>query len=190
MIKRAATTLFVALLICFAIQNASAATLNPTLASQLNKTADTTSVGTVIVAFNTNNGLNDSHLAVLRGIGITKGITFQNLGMVAFPATAGQVRALAANGAVRSVWSNDRLQYFDKEARTLTGVERLRTDSAFTRTNGGLPVSGKGDFSVVINDSGIDATHDDLKLGNNVIQNIQIVTDTDYSVRLYAAPDG
>lgn len=179
MIKRAATTLFLALLICFAIQNASAATLSPTLASQINQTADTTSVDTVIVAFNTNSGLNDSHLAVLRGIGITKGITFQNLGMVAFPATVGQVRALAANGAVRSVWSNDRLQYFDKEARTLTGVERLRTDSAFTRTNGGLPVSGKGNFSVVINDSGIDATHDDLKLGNNVIQNIQIVTDTD-----------
>ncbi len=47
------------------------------------------------------------------------------------------------------------------------------------RGNGGLPVSGKGDFSVVINDSGIDATHPDLQLGKNVIQNVFIATGTD-----------
>src|SRR6185295_4320825 len=56
-------------------------------------------------------------------------------------------------------------------------VDRVRSDAAFTSFNGGLPVSGKGAFSVVINDSGIDARHDDLKLGTHVIQNVQIVTD-------------
>ena len=40
-----------------------------------------------------------------------------------------------------------------------------RTDRSFTNANGGLPVSGRGDFSVVINDSGIDATHPDLQFG-------------------------
>ena len=83
------------------------------------------------------------------------------------------------NGAVVSIWSNDRLQYFDNQSRTVTGVERVRVDANFTRLNGGLPVSGAGNFSVVINDSGIDATHDDLKLGKNVIQNVHVVTDTD-----------
>src|ERR687890_260778 len=136
-------------------------------------------VGTVIIALNPNSGLNPPHLDALRAVGITKGITLNRLGMVAAVATAGQVRALASNPSVRSVWFNDRLHYHDAEARTLTGVDRLRTDRGFTTRNSGLPVSGRGDFSVVINDSGIDATHPDLQLGKNVIQNVFIATGTD-----------
>ena len=159
--------------------NVSAATIGPSLQSKLNGLASDAQVGTVIIAFNTTRGLQTAHLDALRGVGITKGVTLDRLGMVAAVATAGQVRALAGDASVRSVWFNERLSYFDKEARMLTGVERLRTDRGFTAANGGLPVSGKGDFSVVINDSGIDATHPDLQLGKNVIQNIQILTDTD-----------
>ena len=169
----------VALLAIIAAANVSAATLGPSLQAKLNGLAADAKVGTVIIAFNTTQGLQPSHLDALRGLGITKGVTLNRLGMVAAVATAGQVRALAGSGAVRSVWFNDRLSYYDKEARTLTGVERLRTDRGFTTRNGGLPVSGRGDFSVVINDSGIDATHPDLQLGKNVVQNLQILTDTE-----------
>ncbi|HST54178.1 MAG TPA: S8 family serine peptidase [Pyrinomonadaceae bacterium] len=178
MLKRipaALTTLVLLFLVASA--DAQAAVIGPSLQKKLAGLSTDAKVGTVIVAFNTTNGLQDSHLNVLRSLGITGGITLNRLGMVAVVATAGQVRALAANSAVRSVWSNDRLYYFDKETSTLTGVERMKTDPAFTRANGGLPVSGKGDFSVVINDSGIDATHPDLQLGKNVIQNVQILTD-------------
>ncbi|MDT5293472.1 MAG: hypothetical protein QOJ76_352, partial [Acidobacteriota bacterium] len=161
------------------LANVSAATLGPSLKSKLSGLAADAKVGTVIIAFNTQNGLQPSHLNVLRSLGITSGITLNRLGIVAAVATAGQVRALAARPEVRSVWANDRLHYLDKEARTLTGVERVKTDRSFTLANGGLPVSGKGDFSVVINDSGIDATHPDLQLGKNVIQNIQMLTDTE-----------
>lgn len=178
MIRRTATALMAALLISIAVHVAAAATLSPALQSKLSQVTNSTSVGLVIVAFNTNNGLSAAHLNVLRGVGITKGTTLQRLGMVAVTATAGQVRSLATNPSVRSVWSNDRLQYFDNETSTLTGVDRVRSTAAFTSANGGLPVSGKGAFSVVINDSGIDARHDDLKLGTHVIQNVQIVTDT------------
>ncbi|MGH9942399.1 MAG: S8 family serine peptidase, partial [Pyrinomonadaceae bacterium] len=137
-------------------------------------------LGAVIVAFNTTGGLNESHLGVLRGVGINGGYTFQHLGMVGVPAVnAAQVRALAANPAVRSVWSNDQLEYFNNQARTVAGVDRVRTDANFTRTNGGLPVSGAGDFSVMVIDSGVDATHNDLKLGSKVVQNVQIVTSTE-----------
>jgi len=177
MIRRTATALMAALLISVAVHATAAATLSPALQSKLSQVTNSTSVGLVIVAFNTNSGLSAAHLNVLRGVGILKGTTLQRLGMVAVVATAGQVRALAANPSVRSVWSNDRLQYFDAETSTLTGIDRVRSDPAFTSTNGGLPVSGKGNFSVVINDSGIDARHDDLKLGTHVIQNVQIVTD-------------
>jgi serine protease AprX len=60
----------------------------------------------------------------------------------------------------------------------LTGVDRLRSDPEFTRLDGGLPVSGKGNFAVLINDSGIDGTHPDLHYPDHVIQNVQSFTDT------------
>src|SRR6267154_1795857 len=163
----------------FFLGAASAGTLGPTLSVKLSGLADSAPVGVVVVAFNTSGGLATSHLNLLRSIGITKGITYARLGMVGAPATAGQVRALAANSAVRSVWSNDRLTYYNNQTRVLCGVDRLRTDPAFTNANGGRPVSGAGNFAIVINDSGIDATHPDLHFPEHVIQNVQIVTDTE-----------
>ena len=178
--KTTAARLVAALLLGFALTSlASAATLSQTLTNQLNTLNDAANVGIVIVSFNTNSGLNESHLNTLRSVGINKGFTFQNLGMVATPATVGQVRALLGNNAVRSVWSNDKLSYFMDQARTITGVEKLRLDSQLTTRNGGTPVSGRGDFSALIIDSGIDATHADLRLGPKVIQNVQVLTSTD-----------
>ncbi|MDQ1590451.1 MAG: serine protease AprX [Pyrinomonadaceae bacterium] len=176
-------TLLAAIILCFALgASATAATprLSRALSTQLASLGDAAKVGTVIVAFDTRDGLKDSHLSVLRSLGITRAITYPRLGMVALPAaTAGQVRALAASSAVRSVWDNERIHYYDLQARTLTGVERIRTNNIFRQQNGGWPVSGKGDFSVLVIDSGVDATHDDLKLGQTVIQNVQVLTGTD-----------
>jgi serine protease AprX len=179
MIRRGFQIIALALALLAGASISNAATLSPTLQSTLASAADSAQVGIVIVSFNTTNGINSSHLDVLRGLGITRGLTLNKLGMVATPATAGQVRALSANPAVRSVWSNDRLYYFMNQARVLAGVDRLRQDRAFTLANGGQTVSGAGNFSVVINDSGIDATHGDLSFGSHVIQNVQILTDTD-----------
>jgi serine protease AprX len=155
---------------------ASAATLSPTLQSQLSTLTDTASVGVVIVSFKTSDGLKDAHLDALRALGIRGGVTFPNLGMVGAHATVAQVKALASDPSVRSVWSNDQLEYYLDQARVLAGVNRIRTDPGFTAANGGLPISGKGDFSVLVIDSGIDATHADLKLGQSVIQNVQVLT--------------
>jgi serine protease AprX len=179
-LKKFAITMIATLILGTALTT-QAATLSPTLNAKLAGLSNNSNVGVVIVAFKTSNGLNDSHLNVLRSVGINGGYTFQQLGMVATVATAGQVRALSANSAVRSIWSNDRLYYFDNQARTLVGLDKLRTDAAITRANGGLPVSGQGNFSVVINDSGIDATHQDLQFGTHVIQNVQQATDTETS---------
>lgn len=178
-------TLLLYLVMC---AQASGATLSPTLQSKLASLGDGANAGVVIVAFRTTNGLNPSHLNVLRAVGITGGKTLNQLGMVATTATVGQVRALSANADVRSIWSNDQLDYFMDQARVLIGIDRLRTDGAFTFANGGLPVSGQGNFSVVINDSGIDATHNDLKFGSKVIQNVLIVTDTETDNQHSAQP--
>jgi serine protease AprX len=154
------------------------ATIGPKLRSQLEGLGDTASVGMVVVTFHTTNGLQDSHLGVLRSVGVTGGQTFPTLGMVAQPMTAGQVRALAANAAVRSIWSNDPLVYYMNQARVMGGVAKLQSDGAFTVRNGGMPVSGAGDFSVLVIDSGIDATHADLPFGTKVIQNVHPVLAT------------
>jgi len=155
---------------------AQAAQISPNLQKQLPGLTDASSVGTAIVAFNTSSGLNASHIDVLRSVGVTGGKTFPTLGMVAMDLTAGQVRTLAANPAVRSIWSNDKLYYYMHQAKVLTGVDKLRADRAMQTANGGMPVSGAGDFSVLVIDSGVDATHEDLKLGTKTIQNVQVLS--------------
>jgi serine protease AprX len=161
----------VAVTVLFASAAMAAASLSPRLQAKIAGLANSASAGIAVVSFKTTSGLNTTHLNILRGVGITSGVTYQNLGMVAVELNVGQVRALAANPSVRSIWSNDQLTYHMNAARMLTGVDRLRTDAGFTFRNGGMPVSGSGDFSVFVIDSGIDATHADLPLGTKVIQN-------------------
>jgi len=179
-VKRFMGLVFAFVLVCVSYgQSYGAATLSPTLQQQLNGIADNVSVGVVIISFNTSSGLTENHLNILRGLNVSKGVTYPTLGMVGAALNAGQVRALASNPSVRSIWSNDRQIYHMNQARVLTGVDKLRTDGAFTLRNGGMPVSGAGDFSVFVIDSGIDATHADLPLGTKVIQNTQRVVSTD-----------
>ncbi len=154
-----------------AVRSASAAKLGPTLVTKLNGLANAAPVGTVIVAFNTNSGLTSSHLLTLTLAGVVRGTTLPHLGMVAIPATAGQVRALSANPSVRSIWLNDRLHYLNDQTRTLTGVDRMRADPDFANLHQGLPVTGQG-IGLMINDSGIDGTHPDLSFGPHVVQNV------------------
>ncbi len=154
---------------------AHAASLSTALSSRLSRLSNDADAGMVIVSFNTASGLQESHLNVLRGVGVTGGQTFPTLGMVAQPMTVGQVRLLSTNPAVRSLWSNDALMYYMHQARVLGGVHRLQSDSGFNVRNGGMPVSGTGDFSVLVIDSGVDATHGDLPFGVKVVQNVHPV---------------
>lgn len=177
-IKRVISSLLAAAVIVLAFTGVRAAGLSPDLKTKLDTSAADASVGVVIVSFQ-GDGLQAFHLDLLRSLGINDGVTFQNLGMVGAVLNVGQVRALSSNPAVKSIWTNERLQYHMNHARVMTGVEKLRADSSFTFRNGGMPVSGAGDFSVCVIDSGIDATHADLPLGTKVIQNTQRVVSTD-----------
>ncbi len=74
----------------------SAAVLGSSLQAKLATALPNDTVGVAIVSFNDNDaGLTVAHLDILRGLGITAGQRLPNLGMVAFPATAAHVRALA-----------------------------------------------------------------------------------------------
>ena len=147
-VRRVASLLSIAVISGILFLNVQAATLSPELQSQIAGISDDGSVGVVIVSFDTSSGLNESHINVLRGIGVDSGVTFQNLGMVGAVLNAGQVRALASNTSVRSIWTNDELSYYMNQARVVTGTDKIRTDSAMTLRNGGMPVSGsdRGDL--------------------------------------------
>lgn len=110
-------------------------------------------------------------LNLLKAVGLTKGVVFNELPIAGVLATKAQVEELAKNKDVLSIYYNKPLQYENKEATELTGVDRLRTEDTFRKANGGLPVSGKG-VGVVINDSGVDGTHKDLEFGSHLVQNV------------------
>lgn len=142
------------------------ATVDPELRAALatNPTAE------VVVTFNGDGAPQLSQLNLLKQLGITTGITFQAVPIAGVIATAAQVEELAKNPAVRSLYINKQLDYYNYHDTNLTGVRRLRNDKDVTARNGGIPVSGRG-VGVLINDSGVDGTHDDIKLGTHLVQN-------------------
>ncbi|PVY42962.1 S8 family serine peptidase [Pontibacter virosus] len=144
------------------------ATVDPELRQALNSSLLPQQV---IVTFYGDKAPSSSNILSLNLLGITTGVSLQSLPIVGVLATAAQVDALAKNTQVRSLYLNKKLTYYNYHDTHLTGVQRLRNDMEMTTRNGGLPVSGKG-VTVVINDSGVDGTHEDLKLGKNLKQNV------------------
>ncbi|KUG08528.1 S8/S53 family peptidase [Solirubrum puertoriconensis] len=128
-------------------------------------------VAQVIITFKGDGAPQVAQLSLLQQLGLTKGITLRSLPIVGSLATAAQVQALAQRPEIRSIYLNKRLQYYNYDATHLTGVKRLRTDANLIARNNGMPVSGKG-IGVVINDSGVDGTHEDIKSGTHLVQNV------------------
>lgn len=122
----------------------------------------------VIVSFDGDAPLTSDQRQRLAALGL-KGVTMRSLPMAGVLATPAQVDALLAMDDVRSVWLNDVLDYENREATALTGVDRARTDRNLRI--GGFPVSGLG-IGVLVNDSGVDGTHPDLKFPEHVKQNV------------------
>jgi subtilisin family serine protease len=122
----------------------------------------------VIVTFHGDSAPTDEQRQRLAGLGLT-GVTLNSLPIAGVLATPAQINALLAMDDVRSVWLNQPLDLENREATALTGVDRLRTDSSLRV--GGFPVTGRG-LSVVVNDSGIDGTHPDLKFPEHTRQNV------------------
>lgn len=125
----------------------------------------------VIVTFQGEGAPTAAHLDLLRQAGIRVGRTFEALPMAGVLATRAQVNALAASPEVRSLYYNAPLTYYNAEATAYTGVDQVRADSQMTALNNGQPITGRG-VGVVVNDSGVDGTHGDLMLGQNLKQNV------------------
>lgn len=146
---------------------ANNAIIDPLLRDALLRTSDPVEA---IVTFFGEGAPTETDVELLKKVGITTGVTMRSLPMAGVWITADQVNALAQEPNVRSIYFNQQLAYSNAEATALTGVDKLRSDAAMTKRNGGLPVSGKG-ATIMVLDSGVDGTHKDLELGKNLIQN-------------------
>ncbi|MEH7333271.1 S8 family serine peptidase [Neobacillus drentensis] len=154
------------------LSKAHASVTSAVLDSKLVKALETaTDPLQVIVTFDGQGAPTKGNLDVLKGLGIAKGITMKALPMAGIVATKDQINKLAASPGVKSIYLNRKLEYYNADATNITGVDKARTDAAMQKANGGLPITGKG-VGVVINDSGVDATHKDLQFGSHVVQNV------------------
>lgn len=107
--------------------------------------------------------LTDIKLLELLGFEVN---TFSALPMVAVKGKVGLVNELLLTASnILSIYTNDELEYFLRDSRALIGAEAVWNDLGYT---------GEG-VTVAVIDSGIDATHPDLRYGEKVIQNVKFV---------------
>jgi serine protease AprX len=157
--------------------NATMVTVNTsnavTIGKHLEKALEDSSITSleVIVTFNGTEAPSVENVNLLTSLGITKGITLQSLPMAGVIATHEQIESLSNNSQVRSIYLNRQLQYDLDRSTKLIGAQKVHEDAEFQSKNGGLPVSGNG-IGVIVNDSGIDGTHQDLEYGKNLVQNV------------------
>ncbi|MFZ5657103.1 MAG: S8 family peptidase [Pseudomonadota bacterium] len=142
--------------------------LDPQLVQKLAAAAPGEELG-VVVTYRQSGPVTPLQLDALRALGIERGRTMRTLPIAGVLATPGEIQALARRDDVVSIFWNAPLRYFNKEQREMSGAARVVANPAdFLRA---IPFSGRG-VGVMVNDSGIDATHEDLKLGEHVVQNV------------------
>jgi subtilisin family serine protease len=112
---------------------------------------------------------------LLRSLGIAGGRYLSQLPIVLTKLNLAQFNALRSKPGVVSLYANHTMHLMDLEGRTITGIEDLVRDSQVTGLNAGLPVTGRN-IGIAYVDTGVDATHPDLQLGQNVAQNVYFAT--------------
>jgi serine protease AprX len=148
---------------------ASQALVGPSLQRAL-ETAQGADQLSVVVTFLGKGAPSAEQLAALESLGLA-GRHLRSFPIAGVTATPAQIARIVALPGVRSVYLNEPLQYENDGGTNITGVLKLRDDAAITGANGGLPVTGKG-VTVLVNDSGVDGTHEDLKYPDHLIQNV------------------
>lgn len=123
----------------------------------------------VVITFNSKPTSAD--FLMLKSLGITGGYKTGELPMVLTLVNKTQFNALKQKNNIISLYANRTFRTLNNESRKFIGVENLLRDFTVTAFNQGLPVSGKN-VGIAYIDTGIDATHPDLKLGENVAQNV------------------
>ncbi len=141
------------------------------LAARIN--ASPLSLTPVVITFD--HKVTNTDFLMLQSLGIAGGRYTQALPIVLTSINRTQFNALKTKSGVRSLYANRTFHLLDFEGRTITGIENLIRDTQVTAINNGLAVTGRN-IGISYIDTGIDATHPDLQLGQNVIQNVYYAT--------------
>jgi serine protease AprX len=146
--------------------------LDPKLVSRM-AAAQPTDELQIVVSYKQSGPLTLTQVAALKSLGITRGLTMRKLPIAGALATKAEIAALAKRTDVASIFWNAPLRYSNLESRQISGAKRaVDNPGDYGRA---IPFSGAG-VTVVINDSGVDGTHDDLKFGTHVVQNTTALT--------------
>ncbi len=146
--------------------------LDPQLLARLAKALPTDELQ-VVISYEQSGPVTPAQVSALKALGITRGVTMRALPIAGALATPAEIRALARRDDVASIWFNAPLRYLDAEANGLSGVTRMFDHPGdYGRA---IPFSGRG-VTVVVNDSGVDGVHPDIKFGQNLVQNTQGAT--------------
>lgn len=122
----------------------------------------------VIVSFHGQGGVSPELVAELDQRGLP-GLHMRYLPIAGVLGRPAQIRELMQWDAVRSLWHNAELQYEDQAALYMTSVTQAENAPVLSQANG-KTVDGSG-VTILVNDSGIDATHLDLPFGTKVLAN-------------------
>jgi len=161
----------VVIAIAASVSAIAAPSIDSLLAARIN--ASPLSLTPVVITFD--HSVTNNDFLMLQSLGILGGRYTKALPIVLTSINRTQFTALKAKPGVRSLYANRTFRLLDLEGRTITGIENLIRDGQVTALNNGLPVTGKN-IGVSYIDTGIDATHPDLQLGQNVIQNVYYAT--------------
>jgi serine protease AprX len=128
---------------------------------QLGKLTDLSRVRAVVTYYDQPTA---ADVSLLQALGL-KTRTFRHLPMVAVEGPYVQLQQLFQRGEIRSIYYDKPLRYLLKDSVPYIGADRVWNELGYT---------GKG-VSVAVIDSGIDATHPDLKFGATTIQNVKML---------------
>jgi serine protease AprX len=137
--------------------------IDPLLIELLESTTSDT-VHTAIVTYY--QAPSDTDLLALEALGLDT-YTFNQLPMIAIQGTKLEIEGTFTLDGVRSVYADKELDYFLDESVSYIEADRVWNDSKLGYTGEGV--------TVAVIDSGIDATHPDLLLGEKTIQNVKIL---------------